>query len=153
MWHRKCTLVALAFGVIAPGQLHAKGPCDAGQLSALPGVRLVSTSEESVPVPHCKIAGVIGTETNFELLLPETWNRKFVMGGGAGFVGFVVNTALPYGALQKGYATVGPDTGHLGHPLDAGWALNNLERVVSFGHQAVHRTTVTAKALTAAYYG
>jgi feruloyl esterase len=31
--------------------------------------------------------------------------------------------------------------------------LNNLERVVSFGHQAVHRTTVTAKALVADFYG
>ncbi len=153
MWHRKFTRVALAFGVMAPGNLHAKGACDAAQLSALPGVRLVSASEESVPVPHCKIAGVIGTETNFELLLPKTWNRKFVMGGGGGFVGFVVNTALLYGALQKGYATVGTDTGHRGHPLDASWALNNLERVVSFGHQAVHRTAVTTKALTATYYG
>ncbi len=153
MWHRKFTLAALAFGVIAPGHLHAKGACDAGQLSVFPDVRVVSASEESVPVPHCKVAGVIGTETNFELLMPETWNRKFVMGGGGGFAGFVMNTALLYGALQSGYATVGTDTGHQGHPLDASWALNNLERVVSFGHQAVHRTAVTAKALIAEYYG
>ena len=104
-------------------------------------------------MPHCKVAGVIGTETNFELLLPDNWNGKFVMGGGGGFVGFVVNTALVYGALQSGYATVGTDTGHRGHPLDASWAHNNLERVVSFGHQAVHRTAVTAKALIADYYG
>jgi feruloyl esterase len=96
---------------------------------------------------------VIGTETNFELLLPDDWNGKFVMGGGGGFVGSVVNTALGYGVLQKGYATVGTDTGHRGSALDASWALNNPERVVSFGHQAVHRTAVTAKALTADYYG
>jgi feruloyl esterase len=31
--------------------------------------------------------------------------------------------------------------------------LNDLERIVSFGHQAVHRTAVTAKALIADYYG
>ena len=71
MWHRKITLVALAFGFVAPGQLYAQGACDAGQLSSLPDVRLVSASEEIAPVPHCKIAGVIGTETNFELLLPD----------------------------------------------------------------------------------
>jgi feruloyl esterase len=53
------------------------------------------------------VAGVIGTETNFELLLPDEWNGKFVMGGGGGFVGSVINTALGYGVLQKGYATVG----------------------------------------------
>jgi feruloyl esterase len=99
------------------------------------------------------VTGVIGTETNFELLLPETWNGKFVMGGGGGFVGSVQNTSLMYGSLQKGYATVGTDTGHAGHPLSASWAHNNLERLVSFGHQAVHRTTVTAKALITDYYG
>jgi feruloyl esterase len=58
-----------------------------------------------------------------------------------------------FGSLQKGYATVGTDTGHAGHPLNASWAHNNLERLVSFGHQAVHRTAVTAKALTTDYYG
>lgn len=127
--------------------------CAQELLPRLPDVRLVSVVYESAPAPHCKVAGVIGTETNFELLLPENWNGKFVMGGGAGFTGFVVNTALIYGALQSGYATVGTDTGHQGHPLDASWALNNLERVVSFGHQAVHRTAVTAKALTSDFYG
>ena len=75
------------------------------------------------------------------------------MGGGGGFAGMVINSALLYGPLQSGYATVGNDTGHQGHPLDASWALNNLERIVSFGHQSVHRTAVSAKALTSAYYG
>jgi len=132
----------------------AAGPaCAIESLLELPDVRITSVTEESQFAPHCKVAGVIGTETHFELLLPEDWNGKFVMGGGGGFVGMVVNTALVYGALQSGYATVGTDTGHKGHPLDASWALNNLERVVSFGHQAVHRTAVTAKALIADYYG
>ena len=45
-----------------------------------------------------------------------------------------------------------PIQGHQAHSLDASWALNNMERIVNFGHQAVHRTTVTAKALTKAYY-
>ncbi len=110
-------------------------------------------STETDFAPHCKVTGIIGTETRFELLMPDVWNGKFVMGGGGGFVGFVINTALEFGPLQKGYATVGTDTGHRGHPLDGSWALNNLERIVSFGHQAVHRTAVTAKALITGYYG
>jgi feruloyl esterase len=118
----------------------------------LPDVRITAVTEEAAPVPHCKVAGVIGTETNFELLLPETWNGKFVMGGGGGFVGVVQNTSLMFGSLQKGYATVGTDTGHAGHPANGSWAYNNLERLVSFGHQAVHRTAVTAKALITDYY-
>ena len=127
--------------------------CSTESLDALPDVRIKSTTSENNPVPLCKVTGVIGTETNFELLLPDDWNGKFVMGGGGGFVGSVINTALGYGVLHNGYATVGTDTGHRGNPIDASWALNNLERVVSFGHQAVHRTAVTAKALIANYYG
>ena len=126
--------------------------CSTESLGALPDVRITSAGKETNPVALCKVTGVIGTETNFELLLPDDWNGKFVMGGGGGFVGSVINTALGYGVLQDGYATVGTDTGHRGNPIDASWALNNLERVVSFGHQAVHRTAVTAKALIADYY-
>jgi feruloyl esterase len=132
--------------------LFAQPVCNKSSLPSLPDVRVTSATEESAPVPHCKVAGIIGPEIHFELLLPEQWNGKFVMGGGGGFVGSVVNTSLMFGSLQAGYATVGTDTGHQGHPLDASWAHNNLERLVNFGHQAVHRTAVTAKALTKAYY-
>ena len=129
------------------------GPsCSTESFVDLPGVRLKSVATEAAPVPHCKVEGTIGRETNFELLLPQKWNGKFVMGGGGGFVGLVIDTSLAFGSLQAGYATVGTDTGHQGHPLDASWALNNPERLVNFGHKAVHETAVTAKALIKAYY-
>jgi hypothetical protein len=132
--------------------LHAQPVCKLESLPQLPDVTITSVTQETQYAPHCKVAGVIGPEIRFELLLPEKWNGKFVMGGGGGFVGSVINVSLSYGALQSGYATVGTDKGHQGHPLDASWALNNIERIVNFGHQAVHRTAVTAKALIKAYY-
>jgi feruloyl esterase len=150
---RLIAALALAIGISTPSFAAAQGSCAIDSLPALPDIRVVSVSSETAPVPHCKVAGVIGTETNFELLLPDKWNGKFVMGGGGGFVGSVVNTALLFSPLQKGYATAGTDTGHQAHSLDGSWALNNLERIVSFGHQAVHRTTVTAKAIIAGFYG
>ena len=113
--------------------LGAKPICNVGSLSKLPDVTITSVTQETQFAPHCKVAGVIGPEIHFELLLPETWNGKFVMGGGGGFVGSVINVALSYGALQAGYATVGTDTGHQGHPVDASWALNNMERIMNFG--------------------
>ena len=143
------TLIGLA---LFYSPLYAQPVCNTVSFPQLPDVVITSVTQEAAPAPHCKVAGVIGTETNFELLLPDKWNGKFLMGGGGGFAGIVVNTALGFGPLQKGYATVGTDTGHRGNPLDASWALNNLERIVSFGHQAVHRTAVTAKALIAGYY-
>jgi feruloyl esterase len=133
--------------------LHAQPVCKLESLPKLPDVTITSVMQETQYAPHCKVAGVIGSEIHFELLLPEKWNGKFVFGGGGGFVGSVVNVAASlYGAMQSGYATVGTDTGHQAHSLDASWALNNMERIVNFGHQAVHRTAVTAKALIKAYY-
>jgi hypothetical protein len=99
-----------------------------------------------------EVKGVIGEHIRFELLLPEAWNGRFVMGGGGGFVGTVQNAAR--GSVSKGYATVGTDTGHQSEPgYLAGWALDNLEAKVNFGYLAVHRTAEAAKALIRTYYG
>jgi len=100
---------------------------------------------------HCKVAGVIGREIRFEVLLPDDWNQRFFMGGGGGFVGAVVNDAAA--SVNAGFATAGTDTGHQGTPLQAGWALDDLERQLNFGHLAVHRTAAVAKAIVRAYYG
>jgi feruloyl esterase len=137
----------------AAQQTAAASPvCAKESMLSLPDVTITTVTKEAAPVPHCKVAGVIGPEIHFELLLPEQWNGKFVMGGGGGFVGSVMNTSLLFGSLQAGYATVGTDTGHQAHAADASWALNNQERLVNFGHQAVHRTAVTAKTFIKAYY-
>ncbi|UCB54133.1 MAG: tannase/feruloyl esterase family alpha/beta hydrolase [Thiotrichales bacterium] len=147
----------LVFPIILPTTLIAEnalrhGTCKLESFTALPDVTITSVTQEDQPAPHCKVAGVIGAEVHFELLLPEKWNGKFVMGGGGGFVGSVMNTSLAFGSLQAGYATVGTDTGHQAHALDASWALNNPERLINFGHRAVHQTAVTAKTLIKAYY-
>jgi Tannase and feruloyl esterase len=128
--------------------------CVKESFSSLPEVKISSVSHESVPAPHCKVVGVIGTEIGFELQLPDDWNGKFIMGGGGGFVGALHNAANDWwNVVAQGWATVGTDTGHKGNPGDASWALNNLERQVNFGHKAVHRTAVNAKALIKDYYG
>ena len=65
---------------------------------------------------HCKVSGVADETIRFELLLPEEWNGKLLMGGGGGFVGSIDNQALQGvpELLERGYATVGTDTGHQG---------------------------------------
>jgi hypothetical protein len=101
---------------------------------------------------YVEVNGVIGDHIRFELLLPEAWNGRFVMGGGGGFVGTVQNAARD--SVNRGYATAGTDTGHqwpAGHM--AGWALDNLEAQLNFGYLAVHRTAEVAKAIIRAYYG
>ena len=125
----------------------------------LPDVRIVEAAviepggqgNETGDAPHCRVEGVIGREIRFELLLPETWNGRFAMGGGGGFVGSIQNAAR--WSVHSGYATVGTDTGHEGGGTDASWALHHPERQINFGHLAVHRTAETAKAIIRAHYG
>jgi feruloyl esterase len=104
-----------------------------------------------IGVAHVDVKGIIGGVIRFELLLPDEWNGRFVMGGGGGFVGRVSNFARH--SINEGYATVGTDTGHQWPSgSQAGWALDNIEAQVNFGHVAVHRTAEVAKAIIAAYY-
>ena len=100
--------------------------------------------------PHVRVLGVIGGNIRFELLLPEAWNGRFVMGGGGGFVGSIQNAAR--NSVNRGYATVGTDTGHESSGIVATWAQDNLEAQLNFGYLAVHRTAQVARALTRAYY-
>jgi feruloyl esterase len=150
--------VGVISGVMATGG--DKSPCMTCE--ELKNLRLPEvTIREAVTMPpgstaaprekqsYCKVLGTIGEEINFELLLPQKWNGRFVMGGGGGFVGYIMNRAKKM--VHSGYATVGTDTGHKG--TDASWALNHMERQLNFGHLAVHRTAVTAKTLIFYYYG
>ena len=100
--------------------------------------------------PHVRVLGVIGGHIRFELLLPDNWNKRFVMGGGGGFVGSIQNAARD--AVNHGYATVGTDTGHESKGVEATWAQDNLEAQLNFGYLAVHRTAQVAQALVRAYY-
>ena len=144
-----------AFALVA-SQSNANEACADLASFMLQDVRIKTTEKVNTDTPHCKVAGVIEKEINFELLLPDEWNGRFMMGGGGAYVGSIQNQALAYGAgpgaLERGYATVGTDTGHVSSMVDGSWALNNVERQEDFGHRAVHLTAVTAKAIIERYY-
>ena len=144
-------LIDASFGQTADNpEIRPCIPCEEIRNIRLPDVIISQTERLQDPVPHCKISGITGTEIKFELLLPNDWNSRFVMGGGGGFVGSIQNEAIS--SLNKGYATAGTDTGHQGSGLKADWALNNMERQVNFGYLAVHRTSVTSKEIIRQYY-
>ncbi|PYR07992.1 MAG: hypothetical protein DMG00_16040 [Acidobacteria bacterium] len=166
---KKRFLVALTVVLVArPFQGRAGGPekpappypgtCrDRGVIEG-PGVgirvRLEPSVERFVDLRHRlqeQRPHLIGAEIKFTLLLPNEWNGKFFMGGGGGFVGTVQNSAQS--TVNLGYATAGTDTGHQGGAVEAGWALNNIERRVNFGYLAVHRTADVAKSIVLSYYG
>src|SRR5262245_25245130 len=89
----KSTALALVIVSLLGANSASGADCSALSALKLPDVAITDAtamqSEGPVTVPHCRVRGVIGTEINFELLLPEQWNKKFVMGGGGGFVGSI----------------------------------------------------------------
>ena len=164
MTHRalllRVSLALVAALALAPLSAHAAGvPC-----AALTSVAIADTTITSATIvaalgtapEHCLVIGHVDTEINFELRLPTTtWNGKFYHAGGGGFVGSIPSSP---GALARGYAVIGTDTGHVGDgpfapALDGSWALNNLVRQVNFGHRAVHVVTVAGKKILHAFYG
>jgi feruloyl esterase len=146
-------LTAVLLSGAAPAE---HGDCAQLTQLKLPDIKIteavaVPASSTGIKLAHCRVTGVIGTEIKFALLMPDGWNRKFLMGGGGGFVGSVQNQAQF--VVNAGYATAGTDTGHTGGTTDASWALNNLERQVNFGYLGVHRTAEASKAILRSYYG
>src|SRR5690606_3812522 len=80
------------------------------------------------------------------------WNGKYV-GIGNGVWAGQLSLAQLADPLSWGYAAATTDTGHSGNGMSADWAVGHPEKLVDFGHRAVHLMTVTAKQAIAAYYG
>jgi len=85
-----------------------------------------------------------------EVWLPQSgWNKKLQVSGNGGLGG-----TIPYGpmaaSVRAGYAAAGTDTGHVGGNAD--FVPGHPEKLVDFGHRAIHETTVTAKSITRAHY-
>jgi len=105
----------------------------------------------------CRFAGVIrpsaDSQIEFEVWMPAAdWNRRFHGAGNGGFAGSIAYDGLAR-AIAHGYATASTDAGHKGAATDATWALGHPEKIVDFGHRAIHEMTVKAKAVVEAFYG
>jgi feruloyl esterase len=93
------------------------------------------------------------SEINFEVWLPlEGWNGRYQQSGNVGWAGAVPVAALQR-ASEKGYAAAGTDDGHPRGAGDAAWAIGHPEKLIDFGHRAVHVTSVHAKTIIKAFYG
>ena len=153
---RRIVSILLAFR----GLLSAAQTCESLATFARPATTI--TLAESVPAAadrpaHCRVLGVIkpsgDSSIQFEIWMPSAgWNGKFQGVGNGGYAGSINHPDMS-AALTSGYATASTDTGHQGGGTDAGWALSHPDKIVDFGHRAIHEMTVTAKAVTRAFYG
>ncbi len=114
-----------------------------------------STAATVVPA-HCDVRGVIRPTADSEikfalwLPLPVAWNSKYRQEGNGGWAGSI-NTAGFAEPLRRGYAVAATDNGHEGG--GANWAIGHPEKLIDFGHRAVHQTSVQSKAIIRAFYG
>ncbi len=100
-----------------------------------------------------EIKPVKDSDIKIEVWLPLAgWNGKYRGQGNGGFAGQINYPDLAV-AISKGYATASTDTGHAGSGIDASWALGHPEKIIDFGHRAIHEMTVKAKAVIQAFYG
>jgi feruloyl esterase len=120
------------------------------------GAKVEAAAKDSPAV--CRVVGVMtpaaDSEIHFEVWMPVTgWNGKFLGVGNGGYAGSISRGGLVE-AARNGFASASTDTGHKATGgIDASWALNHPEKIIDFGHRAIHLMTVQGKAITTAYYG
>ena len=115
------------------------------------------SAEETTPA-QCRITGILRPEIAFEVSLPIEWNGRFYMIGNGGHAGESLEdplrTAQRNAALAMGFAFAQTNTGHdARREPGATFVLSNPGKALDYAYRAVHLTAVTAKALTAQYYG
>jgi feruloyl esterase len=144
--HTEITLAqSVAAGAFKPpeGSGAAGPPVPPGAYSRLPA--------------FCRVAGTMrptaDSDIRFEVWLPAAnWNGKYVGVGNGVWAGSIMHVGM-IEPLSMGYATSATDDGHQGSALDASFVAGHPEKLVDFGHRAVHEMTVAAKATIAAFYG
>src|SRR5215469_949837 len=165
-----CFALALLFG-LALGTAPARAACSADSLAALkvPNMTFTSAAEVAAAAPttaYCDVKGAVATSgegadsgsANFEIMLPQNWNGKFVFRGVGGLAGVLNTSANPADQplfLERGYATAITDTGHL--VANPTWEYTapgtpDMPKVVDYFYRAVHQVTLAAKQLVKAYY-
>ncbi len=143
--------ILLATASLALGQT----PCEALRAFAIPDGRVTGAA---VVQGACRVTAVLtptsDSHIEMEARMPvEGWNGKFLGVGNGGWAGSI-STAAMVAALQDGYATASTDTGHKTSETPGGsFAMGHPEKLVDYGHRAVHLMTLTAKAIVTAFYG
>ena len=129
-------------------------------LRALTGYEFTIESATAVPAAadapsYCRIRGLIQPEIQFEVSLPDQWNRRFYMFGNGGYAGEALESRAGQrlNGLRRGFVVAQTNTGHDGvaEPL-ATFAING-QKLLDYAFRSLHTTAETGKRITAAYYG
>jgi feruloyl esterase len=115
-------------------------PDSARSMQGLPSFCRVTATLKPSPASDIKI----------EVWMPsESWNGKLQGVGNGGLAGTITYNALGT-AIQKGYASVSTDTGHV--VTDTTW-MQDAEKAKDYGYRGIHEMTVAAKSVVQQFYG
>lgn len=127
------------------------------------------SQSRTAPLPaYCRVEGVINRRSgvdgeefgiSFALAMPDNWNRDFLMQGGAGSNGVVMqplglNASGDTPGLIRGFAVVSTDTGHKSHHPGFDFSfVKDQQAYLDFAYLANQEVAAIAKQLIAKYYG
>ena len=148
--------MALPDGTVTAATLVAPG---AFQQPGLPGnlpPGVANAAYRDLP-EFCRVEATLtpssDSDIKVEVWLPASgWNGKFVGIGNGIWAGQLSYSQLA-DPLSRGYAVATTDTGHTGNGMTAEWAVGHPEKLIDFGHRAVHEMVLTAKRAVESYYG
>ncbi len=157
--HAACADLAgmdLDGGTITSAEVVAAGGFEAPPSAFGPPPGVAASPYADVP-QFCRVQMTLtptsDSDIKSEVWLPMSgWNGKYVGVGNGIWAGSISYTELGRN-VARNYATAATDTGHVGNGLTAEWAIGHPEKLVDFGHRAVHVTTVAAKAVVEEFYG
>lgn len=105
----------------------------------------------------CHVRGQVLPEVEFEVNLPDSWNRRFTMLGNGGWAGDDLEAPnrrrADLHALRQGFVTAATNTGHNAEIEPGAWFAQDRQQLLDYAFRSLHVTAETAKRITAAYYG
>ena len=155
-----CVVIALFVMTAISTTQAAAGSCEDLATLMLPDATISAAElvpeDPLAPLPEfCRVAGIAtptyDSEINFEVWIPTTtWNEKLLAFGNGGYTG-----AIPYRSMSdpmnRGYATLGGDTGHVGS--DMKFVVGHPEKMADWGYRSINAITKAAKAIISEYKG
>jgi feruloyl esterase len=136
----------------------AIGRCDLDALATVTSSSVTIRAAERIAGPekpgrqsqgHCRVEASVsaapGSLINFEVWVPDRWNRKLVVTGNGGY-GNTPSTRDMSQAVAAGYAAIGGDTGHqTPTPDDLLWGAGHPERITDWGSRSIHAITAPGR--------
>lgn len=190
MSRRSLGFIVLAAAVIQAVSSQAQGevtPLPASACSSLQGFSIPASAiglptggavvQTAVPVAasesgnvngnFCKVIGIVRPQNpsspniEFQVNLPQSWNRRALQMGGGGYngtlvtglTGFTLQPANVDNPLKQGFVTLGTDGGHKStQGFDGSFALDD-EALRNFGKESIKKGHDAAMAIISKAYG